>query len=510
MLKFFRIYGLSCVVTLLIFYLSITTSVPEYYHGPRFEGQDKVVHFFLYMLLSLVICRDFFRQEVAFSSRKMIVWAIILPILYGGLIEILQENFFPPRTGEWGDWGADILGVMAGYFLSKWWYKTSPSTHLHSRIGKEQILIIGPAHPYRGGLAAFNERLAREFQKEGHNVVIYTFTLQYPSFLFPGKTQYSDGLNPKELEIKEAINSINPFNWIAVGRKIRSEKPDMVIFSYWMSFMAPCFGTIARIVKKDRDIKCIGLIHNMIPHEPNIMDRIFPSYFVNAMDSFVALSESVVGDIAKYDRKNRPKSFSPHPIYDHYGEIINRESALSKLTLDKEKRYLLFFGFIRAYKGLDLLLEAFADERLRKYNLKLIIAGEFYEDEKPYMEKIKNLGIEKDVELRTFFIPDTEVNACFCAADMVVQPYKTATQSGVTQIAYYFNKPMLVTNVGGLAEIAPDGKVGYVVPPNAKSIADALADFYENSREQFFVENVKIEKGKYLWGRMTGSLLALK
>jgi len=372
-----------------------------------------------------------------------------------------------------------------------------------------KIVIVGTAYPYRGGLAAFNERLAREFQKEGHDVVMYTFTLQYPSFLFPGKTQYSDELPPAGLCIKKGINSINPFNWLIAGRKIRAEKPDMVIFAYWMSFMAPCFGTIARIVKRDKKIRCIGLVHNMIPHEPNLLDKLFPSWFVNSMDAFVALSESVVKDISTYDKKNKPNCFSPHPIYDHYGEIISRESALSKLNLDKEKRYLLFFGFIRAYKGLDLLLDAFADKRLRKYNLKLVIAGEFYENEQFYIEKIKMLGIEPDIELRTNFIPDSEVNAYFCAADMIVQPYKTATQSGVTQIAYYFEKPMLVTNVGGLAEIVPHGKVGYVVSSDAKSIADALVDFYENDREYFFTENTKIEKEKYAWSYMTKTIMML-
>jgi len=369
-----------------------------------------------------------------------------------------------------------------------------------------KIIIIGTAYPYRGGLAAFNERLAKEFSNQMHKVEIMTFNLQYPSFLFPGKTQYSNELPPSELSIKRGVNSINPFNWLIAGRKIRKEKPDIVIFAYWTSFMAPCFGTIARIIKKDKKIKCVGLVHNMIPHEPTLLDKLFPLYFVNSIDAFVALSESVVKDISKYDKKNKPKCFSPHPVYDHYGEIIDRESALLKLNLDKEKRYLLFFGFIRAYKGLDLLLDAFADNRLRTYNLKLIIAGEFYENEQFYMEKIKTLGIEQDIELRSNFISDTEVNAYFCAADIVVQPYKSATQSGVTQIAYYFEKPMLVTNVGGLGEIVPDQKVGYVVEPNGKAIANALIDFFTCGKEKTYIENLKIEKEKYSWKRMTEAI----
>ena len=372
-----------------------------------------------------------------------------------------------------------------------------------------KIVIAGTAYPYRGGLAAFNERLAREFQKEGHEVVMYTFTLQYPSFLFPGKTQYSNEPPPCDLSIKKGINSINPLNWYNAGRKIRAEKPDLVIFAYWTSFMAPCFGTITRTIKQDKKIKCIGLIHNMIPHEPNILDKIFPYYFVNSIDAFVALSEAVVKDIAKYDKKNKPKRFSPHPIYDHYGDIISRETALLQLNLDKEKRYLLFFGFIRAYKGLDLLLDAFADKRLRKYNLKLIVAGEFYEDEQFYLKKIKTLELEQEVELRTNFIPDGEVNSYFCAADMIVQPYKTATQSGVTQIAYHFEKPMLVTNVGGLAEIVPNGKAGYVVEPFVEAVADAMVDFFENNRLNDFTENIIKEKEKYSWAKMTEAIIAL-
>ena len=362
-----------------------------------------------------------------------------------------------------------------------------------------KIIIVGSAYPYRGGLATFNERLAKEFAAQGDEVEVITFTLQYPSFLFPGKTQYSDRLPPEGLSIKAEINSVNPFNWVKVGRKIRKKKPDKVVFPYWMSFMAPCFGTIARVAKKTETIKCIGLIHNMIPHELSVLDKFFPAYFVKSMDAFVAMSKTVLEDISKFDKKNKPKCFAPHPTYDSYGEIISKESALSALNLDKEKRYLLFFGFIRAYKGLDLLLDAFADSRLRSCNLRLIIAGEFYEGEQFYMNKIRTLGIESEIELRTTFIPDAEVNAYFCAADLVIQPYKTATQSGVTQIAYYYEKPMLVTNVGGLGEVVPDKKVGYVVEPNAKAIADALFDFFTYRNEQSYIDNIRIEKEKYSW-----------
>ena len=241
----------------------------------------------------------------------------------------------------------------------------------------------------------------------------------------------------------------------------------------------------------------------MIPHEPNILDKFLPPYFVKSMDGFMALSESVVKDIEKFDKRNCPKRFSPHPIYDHYGELLPREKALQLLNLDPQNRYALFFGFIRAYKGLDLLLEAFADERLQQSNVKLLVAGEFYGDPEPYLQKIKDLKIEDSVILHNDYIPDHEVNRFFSAADIVAQPYKTATQSGVTQIAFHFEKPMLVTNVGGLPEIVPDGKIGYVVEPDPKPIADALCRFFTENKQEEFSQNVIEEKKKYAWPTFT-------
>lgn len=371
-----------------------------------------------------------------------------------------------------------------------------------------KIIIVGTAFPFRGGLAAFNERLAYQFQQEGHEVEIITFTLQYPNFLFPGKTQYSDESKKSELQIIEKINSINPLNWIAVGREIDKKHPDRVIFCYWMSFMAPCLGTIAKQINKKKT-KRIALLHNMMPHEPTLLDKIFPAYFVKSMDAFVAMTQSVVDDVRKIDNKNKPISVSPHPLYDHYGDKIPKSTALEKLGLDPDYHYILFFGFIRAYKGLDLLLEAYSDIILRQYKMKLIIAGEFYENKEPYLDLIYKNSLEDDVILHTHFIPDSEVHYYFSAADLIAQPYKTATQSGVSQIAYFYEKPMLVTNVGGLAETIPDGKVGYVVEPNVKSITNALSDFAGNERSPFFIQNIKEEKKKYEWSRMTETIIEL-
>ncbi len=370
-----------------------------------------------------------------------------------------------------------------------------------------KIVIIGTAHPYRGGLAAFNERLATQFQKEGHEVEVYTFTLQYPKFLFPGKTQYTDGPAPAGLKITRRINSCNPMNWCAVGREIRRKRPDVVVFAYWMSFMAPCFGTIARRIRRNRHTRCIGLVHNMIPHEPNVLDKLLPGYFVKAMDGFTTLSQSVAHDIEKFDHRGKPKSWAPHPIYDHYGARVDKAEARRQLGLNVEGRYVLFFGFIRDYKGLDLLIDAFGDPRLQDCGARLLVAGEFYGDPTPYTERINSLDINDIVVLHNDYIPDSRVNLYFCACDIVAQPYKTATQSGVTQVAFHFEKPMLVTNVGGLPEIVPDGKIGYVVEPDAQSIADALLKYYKEKREEEFTAAVREEKKKYSWNRMTAAVL---
>lgn len=369
------------------------------------------------------------------------------------------------------------------------------------------ILLVSPAYPYRGGLSAFGERLALQFQADGHRVEIITFSLQYPSFLFPGKTQFRQSEPPENLTITRKINSCNPFNWIKTGRFLRKKNADLVIFAYWMWFMSPCYGTMARVLKKNHHTICLALVHNIVSHEATVFDKIFPRYFVKSMDSFTALSNVVRNEINRLDKRNKPKNWAPHPIYDHFGQRLNRIDALNKLNLNPDYHYVLFFGFIRAYKGLDLLLSAFADERLRNLNVKLIVAGEFYEDPDPYRQQIKKLNIENQLVLHTQFIADDAVNQYFSAADLIAQPYKSATQSGVTQVAFHFEKPMLVTRVGGLAEIVPHGKIGYVVEPAAKAIADGIFDFFSNNRSAEFEQNIKIEKEKYSWRRLADALL---
>jgi glycosyltransferase involved in cell wall biosynthesis len=370
-----------------------------------------------------------------------------------------------------------------------------------------KVIILGTSWPYRGGLATFNERLAKQFVSEGHEVEVWTFTLQYPSFLFPGKTQYTSEPAPKDLVIRRELNSCNPFNWIRVGKAIKKAAPDLLICCYWMSFFAPAYGLVSRIAQRNGKTKCIALVHNMIPHEPNILDKLFAPYFVKSQNGFVALSESVVKDIAKVEsgkwKAERPKTFSPHPIYDHYGAQMTKAEACEALGLPADKNYMLFFGLVRAYKGLDLLLDAFGKVKDQLQDLQLIIAGEFYEDEEKYRTQIANLGLTERVVVRNEFIPDGDLRKYFGVADLIVQPYKTATQSGVTQVAFHFEKPMLVTNVGGLGEIVHDHKMGYACEPTAEAIAKDLTDYYTNDRQKTYTQYLLKEKTKYAWSNMT-------
>jgi glycosyltransferase involved in cell wall biosynthesis len=272
-----------------------------------------------------------------------------------------------------------------------------------------------------------------------------------------------------------------------------------------MPFMARALGRIARIVRGNAHSKVIALVHNLVPHEKRSGDGSFTKYFVRSVDGFVTLSKSVLEDIERYD-KLKPRSFTPHPIYDHYGQKKNKEEAKRALGLDAQSHYLLFFGFIRDYKGLDILLDAMGDERVRALGVKLIIAGEYYSAPQKYFEQIEKLGLEKNVAARNDFIPENKVADYFSAADVVVQPYKTATQSGVTQVAYHFEKPMIVTDVGGLPEIVPDGKVGYVVRPDAHSLANAINDFFTLNKEEEFSRNAAQEKKRFGWNVLTEAI----
>jgi glycosyltransferase involved in cell wall biosynthesis len=371
----------------------------------------------------------------------------------------------------------------------------------------KKVIIIGPAHPLRGGgITTFNQRLAREFISQGFDCSIVSFSLQYPSLLFPGTTQYTTEPPPEGIRIYSLINSINPLNWFTVGKKIKKWKPDIVVVRYWMPFMAPALGTILRQLK-NKHIRIVCIADNIIPHEKKFFDTRFTRYFIKACDAFVTMSDKVLQDLKKFDSK-KPVRLVSHPLYDNFGKPVEKKEARSHLHLSTDDRIILFFGFIRKYKGLDLLLEAMADKRIQREKIKLLVAGEFYEDEKIYQSIIQKYQIESNIILHSHFIKDDEVRYYLSACDSIVQPYRDATQSGVTPLAYHFEKPMIVTNVGGLPSMVAQEKSGLICEPNPLSIADAILKFYRLG-ENHFLPFIKIQKEKYSWSSLLNSILEL-
>ena len=370
----------------------------------------------------------------------------------------------------------------------------------------DRLIIMGPAWPLRGNLAAFDEKLAQSFMQASINTKLYTFSLQYPDFLFPGTTQYASDPAPKGLTIEVAINSINPLNWIKVGLRIYKERPDLIIVRYWIPFLAPCLGTILSIVKRNKHTKIIAIVDNMIPHEKRIGDTLLTKYFVRAVDGFLTMSKKVQQDVKLFT--NKPSCVSPHPIYDHFGEAIPTSEARNLLHLQENEKVILFFGFVRAYKGLDLLIEAMSQPAIKAAGIKLVIAGEFYESPTPYLEQIKALGLSDTISVYNEYIGEKDVKSYVSAADFIIQPYRNATQSGVTPMAYHFLKPMLVTNVGGLADTVPHDKVGLVVEPNSKAIAEGILQLYARGTDHF-MPHLMSEKKKYSWEQMRQSFLTL-
>lgn len=372
---------------------------------------------------------------------------------------------------------------------------------------QKRVVIIGPAYPLRGGLATFDQRLAQEFGADGNHCEIVSFSLQYPSLLFPGKTQYSTDEAPKDLTIHSLINSVNPANWIKVGNLLRDQRPDIIVVRYWIPFMGPALGTILRRVRKNGHTKVICIADNVIPHEHRPGDKTFTRYFLKACDGFITMSDKVLQDLRLFE-KTKPAVLVQHPLYDTFGERMDMGEAREKLGLPREGRLALFFGFIRHYKGLDLLLQAMNDIRIRQEDIKLLVAGEFYEDEKLYHQLIAQYNLADRVILRSNFIPDSEVRYYLCAADVVVQPYRNATQSGVTPLAYHFEKPMIVTNVGGLPSLVLHERAGLVCEPEPSSIAQALVRFYQLG-EQYFIPHLRTEKQKYAWSNLTDAVYKL-
>jgi len=371
-----------------------------------------------------------------------------------------------------------------------------------------KIFVIGPAYPLRGGLATFDELFCRSLCDQGHDAQIISYSLQYPNFLFPGSTQYDQsGIAPAGIKIHTLINSINPFNWIKTARFIKKEKPDFVVVRYWIPFMGPALGTICKSIVKN-EVKVIAITDNVIPHEKRVGDTAFTKYFIRHCQGFVTMSKAVLSDLAKFTSSNH-KKFLLHPLYTAFGEKVDKREARKKLGVSASDKIILFFGLIRHYKGLDLLLEAMADERIKQAGIKLLVAGEFYEDKKLYTDIIEKNKLDQQVILFDKFIPNEEVKYYFSAADLLTLPYRSATQSGVTQVAFQFEKPTLVTNVGGLSEIIPHNKCGYVVDSSPKAIADSIIDYFANDREAAMTAAMAEEKKKYDWSIFSNNIVNL-
>lgn len=371
------------------------------------------------------------------------------------------------------------------------------------------MLIVGPAWPLRaGGMATFNEQMAYSLQEQGHQVEIITFSMQYPSWLFPGKTQMSDEPAPKGLNIRVLLHALNPINWLITARYVRQYKADYLILRYWMPFMAPCLGMLSfwSSILGSKAIR-IALADNIIPHESFPLSRVLTKFFLAQTDSAATLSDSVRADLMALGYR-KPSIRLKHPLYDNFGAPVDRETACNTLGLDPGFTYFLFFGFIRAYKGLDLLLEAFADERLRSQNVKLIVAGEFYESPDRYNRIIRERNLAPHLVLLTRFIRHDEVRFLFSAAQLVTQTYHHATQSGVTQIGFHYHTPMLVTDVGGLAELVDHNRSGYVCPPNPEKIADHMIDFMMNKRYAEMSAQVAVKKQEFSWEEFVRKLLS--
>lgn len=368
-----------------------------------------------------------------------------------------------------------------------------------------KIIILGPAHPYRGGIADTNESLCEAFNTNGHDASIITFKVQYPDLLFPGKSQFKPESRPPDLKIDRMIHSLNPANWFRVAGKINKMQPDLVIVRYWMPFFAPSMGSVVRLL--DRKITTIAMCDNVIPHESRPGDGLLTRYFISAFDGFITLSQTTLKELDQFTTK--PKTSYPHPINTNLGEKMEKSAAREYLDLDPEGKYLLFFGLIRDYKGLDLTLQALARPEVQSQNIQLIVAGEFYEPKAKYETLIDHLHIRDRVTLIDQFIPTGELTYYFSAADLVIQTYKTASQSGVSQMAYHFECPILVTDVGGLAEVVHHQHTGYVTQKDPADIAKYIAEYFQEDRMENFQKSMRAEKYKYSWPSFTEELLNL-
>jgi glycosyltransferase involved in cell wall biosynthesis len=366
-----------------------------------------------------------------------------------------------------------------------------------------KIIIVGTAYPLRGAMAQLNAILGWHLSKR-HTVEIVSFKRQYPKLLFPGKTQIDPSKPLFQLPTTSLIDSINPITWLKAARHIRSRRPDLVIFRYWLPFFAPCFGVISFLVRRGKKTKVLFICDNIVPHERRFGDASLTRFAFRFVDYFIVQSKPVESDLRKFI-PNAHYAFVSHPIYNVFGSTLSKAEARRRLGLARE-RTILFFGYVRRYKGLHLLLEAMP-EILRQIPVKLLIVGEFYDDEEAYRKKILELGLADHVMIYSHYIPNEEVTLYFSACEVVVLPYISATQSGIVQIAYHFDKPVIATDVGGLAEVVIDNKTGFIVPPcHPTKLSESIVRFYKEEKESAFAKNVEQEKTKYSWDHMVEAI----
>jgi len=365
------------------------------------------------------------------------------------------------------------------------------------------IVLIGPHPPFRGGIAHFTERLARGLRQEGQSVLAISFSRLYPRILFPGRSQVEDE-RTEELQPECIIDSLNPVSWSRTSRHILESNGKIAVFMYWMPFFAPAYVRIAQRLKK-KGVRIIGIVHNALPHERHVGDRYLTRRFLRKCDSVMVLSRSVQKDVLSLVPDARVR-LHPHPVYDQFGEAISQEAARTKLSIEQNGKVLLFFGLVRTYKGLHVLLHALP-RVVRKFpEALLLVAGEFYEDVDIYRKQISKLGIGNHVRLVDRYIPSGEVRDYFSAADVVVQPYIKATQSGVIQTAFQFAIPVIATDVGGLSEAV--GDAGLIVPAdNPGALGSAIERFFSEDLKSRLQEPARRIRESSTWARYAQVLL---
>ena len=364
----------------------------------------------------------------------------------------------------------------------------------------EKIVMIGPVYPYKGGISHYTGMMYRELAKK-YDVTMISFKMQYPKFLF--KKEQKDYTNDSFAveNTQFLLNTANPFNIISVANKIKKMKPDMVLIPWWHPYFAPCFRILEFCLK--RTTKILFVCHNVFPHERFPMDRQLSQMVLKRGDAFVVQSQMDEQDLLMVKKKAVHK-LTPHPTYNAFKmQGMTKEQARKILDISENEKVMLFFGFVREYKGLKHIINAMPAIISEIGNIKLLIVGDFGSDREQYMRLIEENDVKDHIEIVEGYIPDKEVEKYFAACDLVTLPYESATQSGIVQIAYGFDKPVIVTNVGGLPDVVTDGKTGYVVEPqNANELADAVIKYYSENKEEEFSKNVQAEAYKYSWDRM--------